>query len=423
MTAHAKTPTHAGKPKHAPKPVTVQITVRNKLLHSDKLDGAKIEITGGTPPVSVSATTNRSGSATVDLNALPDGTYNLRVTPTDTSSADVGPQTASMASPPARIFRTLNVTITVKAGTIPSASIPAADVRNGSVETPAHPTHLTINVQPVWIASPFHSARTGTARQVVNLLIVHHTGDRSIGSTLNEFLHSSRQVSAGYVIDVDGQIVKMVQDDRAAHQAGFSFWDGVDGVNGTSIGIEIVNATPNAYPDEQYVALIGLLRKLTAEVIVEPRRIVGHSDVATDKHGRHVLGRKSTDPGVEFEWTRLEAVSLGMVPGAAALAATAYGGFFTTFTGGDLRRGDNDDRHHFGGKTQRTFTGRPVQEVQEDLKAIGYSIGTPDGDFGARTDGAVQMFQEHFFGGTRKGGRLDGRVDKATAEMIKRVRP
>ena len=34
-------------------------------------------------------------------------------------------------------------------------------------------------------------------------------------------------LSAHYVINTDGQIVKMVQDTEAAHHAGVSFWGGV----------------------------------------------------------------------------------------------------------------------------------------------------------------------------------------------------
>src|SRR5262245_60540482 len=125
MTGPSTKSPRAHKPKAAPKTVKVKITVRNKLLHSDPVVKATVEITGGAPPIApVTATTSKSGVVTVDLNALPDGIYNLRVTPADTSADPVGPATASLASPPARIFRTLNVTITVKGGTVPSASIP-----------------------------------------------------------------------------------------------------------------------------------------------------------------------------------------------------------------------------------------------------------------------------------------------------------
>jgi N-acetyl-anhydromuramyl-L-alanine amidase AmpD len=113
-----------------------------------------------------------------------------------------------------------------------------------------------------------------------------------------------------------------------------------------------------------------------------------------------------------------------MVPDDTTLSETDYGGFFKAFPTGLLRRHDNDDHHHFGGKVHKDLTGTPIQELQEDLAAIGYSVGTPDGDFGQKLEMAVQMFQEHFFSGPRKRQHLHkGQVDRATAEMIKKVRP
>lgn len=252
--------------------------------------------------------------------------------------------------------------------------------------------------------------------------MVHHTAGPLIGPAINTFLSSSEGTSAHYVIDTDGQIVKMVRDEESAHQAGVSFWSGVNRVNDNSIGIEIVNRS-GAYPAAQYTALLGLLdRLLTAHTGINRRRIVGHSDIA--HNGHFVLGRKSSDPGLEFEWTRLEARNLGMVPLIGPLPLM-YGGFFTAVPTGSFRKGDNDSHHRFGGSTTVAgVTGTPVQEIQEDLRDIGYSVGTPDGDFGHKTEAAVQMFQEHFFSGPRKRStRPDGRVDRDTAEMIKRVRP
>ena len=93
------------------------------------------------------------------------------------------------------------------------------------------------------------------------------------------------------MIDTDGQIVKMVRDEESAHQAGVSFWSGVNGVNDNSIGIEIVNRS-GAYPAAQYAALLGLLdRLLAAHTGINRRRIVGHSDIA--HNGTSCLGERA----------------------------------------------------------------------------------------------------------------------------------
>ena len=67
------------------------------------------------------------------------------------------------------------------------------------------------------------------------------------------------------------------------------------------------------------------------------------------------------------------------------------------------------------------MTGNPIRELQDDLTHIGYFVGTPDGDFGGKTRGAVKMMQEHFFAGGRGHKSPDGRVDFQTAQLIKGV--
>ena len=88
---------------------------------------------------------------------------------------------------------------------------------------------------------------------------------------------------------------------------------------------------------------------------------------------------------------------------------------------GSLRLGDNDAKHRFDGVVRPTITGTPMQELQQDLATIGYSVGTPDGDFGQRSHHAVIAFQEHFFAGGRGHKAPDGRVDLQTAALIKNV--
>lgn len=401
----------AGTPLH--------IKVRNRLKHTDNISGATVSVSstaaGGS---SATGTTNASGIATLNLTGLTVGPFTLRVTPAHTTTDPVGPDIARTPPAPARIFRSLAAAVSLSMGRIATATVAPGQSSNGAVAVGSNP-NLIVDLQPVWIASPNKHSR---GSKPLDLIVVHHTAGPLIGPAINTFLSSSEGTSAHYVIDTDGQIVKMVRDEESAHQAGVSFWSGVNGVNDNSIGIEIVNRS-GAYPAAQYAALLGLLdRLLAAHTGINRRRIVGHSDIA--HNGHFVLGRKSSDPGLEFEWTRLEARNLGMVPLIGPLPLM-YGGFFTAVPAGSFRKGDNDSHHRFGGSTTVAgVTGTPVQEIQEDLRDIGYSVGTPDGDFGRTTEAAVEMFQEHFFSGPRKRGTTpDGRVDQDTAVMIKRVRP
>ncbi len=393
-----------------------QIRVHNRLKISEDVSGAAITIVGtGANTASVSGTTDAHGRVTLDTSKLPDGTYTLEVTPSSTTRDAVGPAIASSPNPPSRIFRSLVGVLNIAAGKITSAAVSATDQSNGEVAQ-TNPSTVTVGVQPVWMHSPNNGVR---GKSQITAIVVHHTAGPAIGPAINTFLSTAEQTSAHYIINTDGQIIKMVQDSRQANQAGESHWAGVNGVNSFSIGIEIVNAT-GSYPEAQYVALLELITQLRRRFpTIVDWNIVGHSDIATTGG---VLGRKSSDPGLQFEWSRLESRNLGMLRMVGPFPATIYAGFFGAFPTETLRRGDNDGKRIFGGTKRAAIAGDPVHELQGDLKAIGYCVGTPDGDFGNKTRAAVEMLQEHFFAGGRGHKSPDGRVDNQTAQLIKGVR-
>jgi N-acetylmuramoyl-L-alanine amidase len=391
-----------------------QITVRNRLKPSENVAGAAVTIAGtGANTTSVTGPTNAHGAVTLDTSELADGTYTLTVTPSSTTPDPVGPAIASSPTPADRIFRSLVAELIIASGRITTATISATNRSNG--EATASASNVTVGLQPVWMRSPNNGSRGSNQ---ITMVIVHHTGGPTIGPAINTFLSTGEQTSAHYLINTDGQIIKMVQDSRRASQAGESHWAGVNGINSVSIGIEIVHAT-GVYPQAQYTALLDLIARLrrTLPTIVD-WNIVGHSDIATTNG---ILGRKSSDPGLQFEWSRLEKQSLGMRRIAGPFPDTIYAGFFRAFSTETLRKGDNDGKRIFGGTKRITITGAPVRELQDDLTTIGYFVGTPDGDFGNKTQRAVQMLQEHFFAGGRGHKSPDGRVDFQTGQLIKSV--
>jgi N-acetylmuramoyl-L-alanine amidase len=362
-------------------------------------------------PALVSGMTNAHGVVDLNTGTLTNGAHALSITAPQSTTDPVGPNVEG-AVPPPRMFRPLQVSIRTVAGRVDSVNVPPLQQANGTATLGGNP-RVVVELQPVWIRSPNH----GTRGTPISTIIVHHTGGPTIGPALNTFLNA--QVSAHYVIDTDGQVVKMVQDSRRSSHAGTASWRGSTQVNSSSIGIEIVNADGQAYQQAQYASLLDLVDRLVAaHPTIEAWNIVGHSDVGTSASGQ--LGRKSTDPGNQFEWSRLEARNFGLVPAVGPVPSTIYGGFFALVPSGAFRREDSDATSRFGGAHRPAVTGLPVEEIQQDLTDIGYSVGTPDGDFGAITEAAVEIFQEHFFAGGR-GGAPNGRVDLATAEWIKRV--
>lgn len=395
-----------------------RILVQNRYLANEGVTGATVAIdppeAGAGPPV-ISGVTNHRGLVSLNTTGLTNGRHLLRVTPAHTTADAVGPNSATMPNPPARIYRSIDIQIELRGGAVSGVNVLPQQRINGNARTGGTP-RIIVELQPVWMGSPNHRARDGAR---ITTVIIHHTATANTQIALNTFLHAG--TSAHYVIDREGQIVKMVQDGRRAAHAGKARWRGSRQINSSSIGIELVHrAQDNNYSQAHYTALLGLLDALrTAHPTIQTRNIIGHSDVGTNDRGR--LGRKSSDPGEFFNWQELENQGIGMVPGAAADVATPiYGGLFDQAPNASFRRNDNDRRQRFSGAHRPDIEGTPVFDIQSDLSAIGYSVGTPDGDFGEMTHWAVMMFQEHFFAGGR-GGNPNGRVDRTTGILIKRV--
>src|SRR3546814_9326980 len=75
----------------------------------------------------------------------------------------------------------------------------------------------------------------------VSMLVLHDTGMADAASAIEWMANPASKVSAHYCVTEDGQVVKMVDEDKRAWHAGLSYWRGITDVNSASIGIEIVN--------------------------------------------------------------------------------------------------------------------------------------------------------------------------------------
>ncbi len=211
-----------------------------------------------------------------------------------------------------------------------------ADVVEAVIETEqafgvrAH--RLTIGGAPV----PFRQSPHGGARMKPLYLVIHYTAGLSATSAVNWFLDPRAKASAHLVIGRQGAATQLMGFDRTCWHAGQSAWKGLDGLNGHSIGIEIVNAgklakgpggrwqtwTGEAIPDGEVV--VARHRNETAEAgwhaytraqiaaVVEIgtalqaaygfRDVLGHEDIAP---------RRKVDPGPAFPLRSVAARILG----------------------------------------------------------------------------------------------------------------
>ena len=386
----------------------MRIKLRNRLHTQDNIGNATVRFVSLLNGAQLfSGTSDVHGVVTFPNASVPSGTYTCYVDTPGMSADPVGPALANSGQPVSRIYRPVILIVAIDMTGFTSAQ----SLNPLYATTSVHAQLLTVDIQPVWMASAAHSHRGST----ISMVVVHHTGCNT-NIAVNTFL---AEKGPHYMIDTDGQIVKWVQESQSAWHAGEARWQGHANINARSIGIEIVH-TSGDYPSAQYVSLLELLQRIrSSNPSITSSNIVGHSDVGANASGR--LGRKSSDPGENFEWSRLEGRDLGLRRISGPPSPNNYGGFFIAFPNGALRLNDNDTHHRFGGATHATVTGTPIRELQLDLTAIGYSAGTANGEFGDVLHHAVIAFQEHFFAGGRGHKPPDGRVDSTTAEMIKGV--
>ena len=131
-------------------------------------------------------------------------------------------------------------------------------------------------------------------KRAITCVVIHATATSGLASPKEWLCDPASEVSAHYLMDVDGTIYQLVDDNDVAWHAGVSEWNGQENVNDFSIGIELVNANDGKmpYPEAQLKSLVGLVAEICEVNNITAKDVVGHLDVAP--------GRK-TDPAA-FPW-------------------------------------------------------------------------------------------------------------------------
>lgn len=221
-----------------------------------------------------------------------------------------------------------------------------------------------------WLPSPNFDSREGAP---VTMLVLHYTGMRSAQEAIDRLRDPQAQVSAHYVVEESGTIHQLVQEEMRAWHAGVSAWRGVRQVNAHSIGLEIVNPGHEfgyrAFPAVQMNAVVELCQGiLVRHPGIEPRNVVGHSDVAPTR---------KEDPGELFDWEGMAKQGIGLWPGELAMIETNATDF-----------------------------------LHRDLALYGYDI-VAEGVEDAMLTATVRAFQRHF-----RPGKIDGIWDAACAARL-----
>ncbi|MFA6280301.1 MAG: N-acetylmuramoyl-L-alanine amidase [Bdellovibrionales bacterium] len=157
------------------------------------------------------------------------------------------------------------------------------------------------------IPSPNYNERA--EKTLLAYVVLHYTGMRTAAEALDRLRDPHSEVSCHYMIDEEGGVIQMVEEDHRAWHAGHSCWRGKRDINSQSIGIELVNKghafgyTP--FPKAQIDSLKALLHDIKSRYSLSPESLLAHSDIAP---------LRKEDPGELFPWQELAAVGLSLWP-------------------------------------------------------------------------------------------------------------
>ena len=87
----------------------------------------------------------------------------------------------------------------------------------------------------------FNFSKKSRKKADIKFLIIHYTGMQSMIASVKRLTNPIHKVSCHYLIDRNGKIYQMVQDQKIAWHAGKSKWKNIINLNSRSIGIELVN--------------------------------------------------------------------------------------------------------------------------------------------------------------------------------------
>ncbi len=227
------------------------------------------------------------------------------------------------------------------------------------------------------LPSPNHDARPdGTP---IDMLVLHYTGMRSSADAIARLRDPAAKVSAHYVVEEDGGVLRLVPEERRAWHAGTSWWRGMTALNDRSIGIEIVNPGHEwgyrPFGALQTAAVCDLCLAVLSRHPVPARNVVGHSDVAPDR---------KQDPGELFDWQGLAENGVGLFPRGVPDLGT-----------GGLVRG-----------------AAGLRDVRRALGDIGYRVA-PEGALDPALSMVLRAFQRHW-----RGEAVTGQADAGTLARL-----
>jgi N-acetylmuramoyl-L-alanine amidase len=207
--------------------------------------------------------------------------------------------------------------------------------------------------------------KTNNYNNRISSIVIHHTATNNAQQTLDAF--ESNGLSAHYIVDKDGSIYKLVDDEKRSWHAGVSDWENRSNLNDTSIGIEIINMGNQEFPEIQLSKVAELSKYLMNQYNIKPSNIIAHADIAP---------HRKFDPSGYFDWEKFyEEIGI-------------FNGLYESKLSPDEKREVLLDWNSEELEDE-------IGKLQIDLKKFGYKIDN-EGLYNYDTRDVVQAFNRHF---------------------------
>ena len=156
------------------------------------------------------------------------------------------------------------------------------------------------------IFSPNFSSKK-RSNNSIKTIIIHYTGMQSERESLSRLTDLKSKVSSHFLINRNGKVFRLVNDDKIAWHAGKSSWGKYKNLNNNSIGIELVNKGHKFgytnFKKKQISSLIKICKSLIKKYKIKKKNVIGHSDIAP---------LRKIDPGEKFPWKLMADKKIGI---------------------------------------------------------------------------------------------------------------
>lgn len=208
----------------------------------------------------------------------------------------------------------------------------------------------------------------------IEFLVFHHIESEDINSAIA--LLKNHQVSSHYIINDNGDIYQLVDENNIAYHAGHSYFKECHGLNKSSIGIELFNkdVNSNKFNKEQLDSLIALSKDIISRHNIEQQNIVGHSDIAyyaTNSEGQIGLLDRKDDPSHMFDWHYMSKDGISIFPQQE-------------FIDQDLVEYQDNDQHP------------QIAEIKQKLRNFGYKVEDINDHFDLEMRNLTRVFNRRF---------------------------